>query len=79
MPVIKNCRVSWASVQKPNTQFEACWEVQVHLNKEQADALQAEAKALHPKGIKLKQEGDDYTFRFRRKVEKADGSPNQNL
>ena len=77
MPVIKNIRVSWASVQKPNVQFEPCWEVQVHLNAKQAAALQDEAKALHPKGIKLKQEGDDFTFRFRRKTEKTDGSPNQ--
>jgi hypothetical protein len=77
MPVLKNVKVSWASVQKPNIQFEPCWEIKVHLNKEQASKLQAEAKALNPKGIKIKQEGDEFTFRFKRKVEKADGTENK--
>jgi hypothetical protein len=77
MPVLKNVKVSWASVQKPNIQFEPCWEIQVHLDKDQASKLQAEAKALNPKGIKLKEEGNEFTFRFRRKVEKADGTENK--
>ena len=74
MSVLKNVKVSWASVQKPNVQFEPAWEIQVHLSDEQAKALQAEAKAILPKGIKIKNEDDgSKTFRFKRKVLRADG------
>jgi hypothetical protein len=78
MPVIKNVKVSWASVQKPNTQFEPAWEVRVHLTPDLAKSLQAEAKAMHKKGIKLTTEDNgELTFRFRRKVSKPDGSENK--
>lgn len=74
MSILRKVKVSWASVQAPNVQFEPCWEIQVHLDGEQAAALQAEAKALHPKGIKIKKDDNgELTFRFRRKVMKADG------
>ncbi len=73
MPVIKSVPVSWASVQKPNTQFEPSWEINVELTKEQADELQANAKALHPKGIKIKNEDGKLSIRFRRRVARADG------
>jgi hypothetical protein len=75
MPVLNNVKVSWASVQKPNVQFEPAWEIKVHLSDEQAKALQAEAKAILPKGIKIKNEDDgSKTFRFKRKVARADGN-----
>ena len=74
MPVLKNVKVSWASVQKPNIMFEPAWEIQVHLSDEQAKDLQAEAKAILPKGIKIKvDDNGEKTFRFRRKVARADG------
>lgn len=73
MPVLKGVPVYWANVQSPNTQFEPAWEIQVELTKEQADELQANAKALHKKGINIKNEDGKYSFRFRRKVARADG------
>lgn len=73
MPVLKNVPVQWASIIKPNTQFEDCWEVQVELTKEQADQLQDEAKKIHKKGIKLKQEDNKFFYRFRRLVKRKDG------
>jgi len=74
MAILRNVPVQWASVTKPNTMFEPCWEIQVTLTPEQAKELLAEAKAVNPKGIKIKNEDDGTkTFRFRRKVMKADG------
>jgi hypothetical protein len=74
MPVLRNVKVAWASVQKPNVMFEPTWEIQVTLSPEQAKDLQAEAKALNPKGIKIKNEDNGTkTFRFKRRVERADG------
>jgi len=79
MPVLRKVKVAWVSVQKPNTQFEPAWEVQVTLSKDQAAALSAEAKSLHPKGIKLKKEDDGtFSIRFKRSVERKDGSGNEN-
>lgn len=76
MAILKKVPVNWASVITPNTQFEPSWEIQVELDKEQADQLQAEAKSLHKKGIKIKEENGKFSFRFRRKVNKADGTEN---
>jgi hypothetical protein len=78
MPVLKKVPVQWASVLVPNTKFEHAWEVQVELTKDQADDLQAEAKALHKKGIKITQEEDKFFFRFKRKVHRADGTGDNN-
>lgn len=65
MAVLKNVRVSWASVSEPNRTFTPAWEVKVHMNAAQAKALQDEAKSLNKKGLNIKKEGDDeYTFRF---------------
>jgi len=59
--------------------FEPSWEIQVTLTPEQAKALQAEAKALNPKGIRIKNEDDGTkSFRFKRKVLKADGVSENN-
>jgi hypothetical protein len=78
MPVLRNVKVSWASVQKPNIQFEPAWEVRVHLTPELAKQLQAEAKAIHKKGIKLTTEDNgELTFRFRRRVARPDGTENK--
>jgi hypothetical protein len=75
MAILRNVPVQWASVTKPNTMFEPAWEIQVTLTPEQAKALVAEAKAVNPKGIKVKNEDDGTkTFRFKRRVAKADGS-----
>lgn len=74
MPVLKKVPVQWASVIAPSTQFEPQWEIQVQLTAEQAQELQDEAKALHKKGIKIKEENGAFFFRLRRRVNKADGS-----
>ncbi|UOF79322.1 single-stranded DNA-binding protein [Caudoviricetes sp.] len=81
MSVLNNVEVSWACVQQPNKKFISTgeWSVQINkLTKEQADCLQAEAKALHPKGIKIKNEDDGTkSFKFKRKCIRADGvTPN---
>jgi hypothetical protein len=79
MAILRNVPVMWCSVIKPNTQFEPAWEVQVTLTPEQAKELVAEAKALNPKGIKIKNEDDGTkTYRFKRKVKKADGVTENN-
>lgn len=79
MAVLKNVPVMWAQVQKPSSKFEPAWEVRVLLTKEQAAALKAEAKAVHPKGIKvpLNEETNMYEYKFRRKVERVGGGENQ--
>jgi hypothetical protein len=76
MAVLKKVPVQWASVITPSTQFDHQWEIQVELTKDQADALKEEAKAVHKKGIKIKEEGGKFYFRFRRKVKRADGTDN---
>lgn len=77
MSVLKKVKVRWASVIKPDTRFDPCWKIDVELSKEQAEALKAEAKAVHKKGIKIKVEEDGVlTFRFKRRVSKADGGEN---
>lgn len=74
MPILREVPVAWASVLAPNTQFEPAWELQVTLTKEQAEQLQEEAKAINKKGLKFKEEEGKITFRFRRKVARADGN-----
>ena len=74
MPILYNVPVNWANVLAPNTQFEPAWEIQVTLTKEQADKLQEEAQAINKKGLKFKTEDGKITFRFRRKVQRADGN-----
>lgn len=75
MAVLRNVKVNWASVLKPNTMYEPCWEIEAVLSEEQAAALLEEAKGLDKKGIKFKvNEQGEKTFRFRRKVNRADGN-----
>lgn len=74
MPVLKKVPVQWASVTKPNTTYEPCWEVQVEMDKEQANALQAEAKGLNKKGVTIKEENGKFYIRFKRKVNRFDGN-----
>ena len=76
MPVLRNVEVRWANVLEPNTAFTPQWEIQVMLSKEQAEALKEEAKGIHKKGIKIKEENGELSYRFRRKVERPDGSHN---
>lgn len=77
MAVLRNVKVNWASVQTPNTQFEPCWEIQAVFNSDaQKDEFLAESKKIDPKGkgVKIKEDNDgNFVFRFRRKVERADG------
>ena len=74
MAILNNVKVNWASVHKPNTQFEPAWEVQAILTKEQAAELQAAAKKINPKGIKIKKDDDGtLSFRFKRAVTRKDG------
>jgi hypothetical protein len=75
MAVLRNVPVKWAKVHQPNTSFEPhSWEIVAVLTKEQADALQKEAKDLSPKGIKFKEVEGNIEFRFRRKTERSDGN-----
>ena len=76
MPVLKKVPVFWASVLTPNTQFEPSWEIQVELTNEQAATIQAEAKAINKKGVKISEEDGKKFIRFRRKVARADGKGN---
>jgi hypothetical protein len=77
MSILRAVPVSWAAVQEPNVQFQPTWEVQVTLTKEQAEELVAEAKRSHPKGIKIaKDDNGVLTYRFKRRVERADGKGN---
>lgn len=78
MPVLKNVKVRWASVTKPNTQFTPQWEVRVMLSKEEAETLKAEAKAVHKKGIKIKEENGELSYRFTRKVDRPEGKGHNN-
>lgn len=75
MALLENVVVNWANIQKPNIQFEPAWEIQATLSETQAKELLAEAKKINPKGIKIKKEDNGtLTYRFRRKVERADGA-----
>jgi hypothetical protein len=80
MPVLKRVEVRWASVHTPNTKFEPAYEIECLLSKEQALALKKESKELDPKGkgIKIKQDEDSgqLYIRFKRKVERPDGTSN---
>jgi hypothetical protein len=77
MSVIKNVPVRWASVIKPETTFDPVWTIEVILTEEQADRLKKEAKAVNPKGIKIKKDDEgNLVFRFKRKVMKANGEEN---
>ena len=71
----------WAQVQQPDTRFEPMWHITAVLTKEQQDQLQKEAKAQDPKGKGLKFKEDEQgnvTYRFRRKVARADGEGENN-
>ena len=77
MARLDNVKVNWAQVLAPDTKFEPMWHVTVLLSEEQRDQLVSESKAIDPKGkgIKIKKDdNDNLTYRFRRKVAKADGS-----
>lgn len=77
MALLKEVKVNWANVLSPNTQFEPAWEIQATFNsEEQAKEFLDLSKSVDPKGkgLKLKEnENGEKTFRFRRKVERADG------
>lgn len=74
MSILRNVVVNWASIQEPNVQFEPAWEIQAVLSEEQAAELMAEAKKVHKKGIKIRKDDNGVlTYRFRRKVTRADG------
>lgn len=70
MAVLKKVPVKWAAVQAPNTTFDPCWSVDAVLTKEQAKALQAEG--LSPK----KDKDGDIILKFKRNVDRADGTQN---
>ena len=78
MAVLKNVPISWASITSPNTKYTHQWEIQATLTKEQAAKLLAESKEVNSKGIKIVKEDDGtLTYRFKRKVFRADGvTPN---
>ena len=80
MSILRSVPVKWAFVNKPSVKFEHCYEVQVTLTDEQAKALIEESKLVDPKGkgIKLKKDDDNnYIYRFKRRVERADGTLNK--
>ena len=75
MAVFRNVEVLWTNVLVPNTTFAPEWQVTVLLDEDQAAALQEEAKALSPKGIKFKKNEDGMVeFKLKRRVAKSDGS-----
>jgi len=77
--LLENVKVYWASVIKPNSTFEpANWEIQAVITDAQAKRLMDEAKAIHPKGIKIKEDEalKAKVFRFKRRAKKADGTDN---
>lgn len=78
MAILRDVKVQWASVLEPNTQFDHQWEIQATFNSdEQAKAFVNESKGVDPKGkgVKLKEDQDgNKTFRFRRRVARADGN-----
>ena len=80
MPIIRSVPVRWASVLKPNTQFEPVYEVEVVLTKDQATELMRQSKEIDVKGkgLKIKKNEDDGTLsiRFRRKQFRPDGTEN---
>ena len=78
MAVLRAVEVKWASVQKPNVMYDPQWEILAIFNSdEQANSFLAEAKEICPpkgKVPKLRVEEDGRKgFRFRRRVERADG------
>jgi len=78
MSVLRNVKVLWTSIQAPDTKFEHVWRTDVIVSKEQANALQAEAKAVNPKGIKFRKgENGEIIFRVKRKIVKATGVENK--
>ena len=75
MAVLKNVEVRWVQIQSPDTRYEHQWSLDAFLSKEQAEKLEAEAKAANPKGIKIKKDDNGQLFyKFSRKVAKSDGS-----
>lgn len=77
MAVLKEVEVRWAQVLTPDTRFEPVWTIEAILTEDHKDQLIAESKSVDPKGKGVKIKEDDNgnpIFRFRRKVNKADGS-----
>jgi hypothetical protein len=63
-------KCKWASIQTPNTTFEPSWSIDIIVDNQKA----AELKKL---GLKTKVDKDgDLVFKIKRKVSKADGTPN---
>ena len=78
MSVLREVKVLWTSIQAPDTKFEHVWRTDVIVTQEQADILQAEAKAVNPKGIKFRKgDNGEIIFRVKRKVQKATGDENK--
>jgi hypothetical protein len=82
MARLDNVKVNWANVLAPSTQFEPAWEIQATFASEaQAQEFVNESKIVDPKakGIKLKEnDAGEKVYRFRRKVERADGNGENN-
>lgn len=77
MALLKNVEVMWAQVLSPDTRFEPMWSITAILKDEHKEQLLSDSKAVDPKGKGVKFKEDDngnLTFRFKRKVNKADGS-----
>ena len=74
MAVLRNVTVQWASVQAPDTQYDPKWTVEALLSEDEADALVAESKKYHEKGITIKNKDGQLSYRFERKVDRADGN-----
>lgn len=81
MSILKNVSVLWASVQSPDVKFDPTWHVTAVLSEEHKKQLLDESKLIDPKkkGIKIKSNDDGQdVYRFKRKVNKADGSGENN-
>ena len=81
MSILRNVKVQWAQVLTPDTKFDPVWHVTAVLEDHHKKQLIDESKEIDPKkkGVKIKENDDgDFIYRFRRKVEKADGSGENN-
>ena len=78
MPVLKNVEVQWAKVFEPDTAFEHMWSLKAILTQDHQEQLVSITKTVDPKGkgVKIKVEDGEASYRFKRKVNKADGSGN---
>ena len=81
MAVLRNVKVEWAQVQKPDVKFTPQWHITCVLDAKHLSQLKEESTAVDPKGKGVKfgeNENGDKTYKFKRFVERKDGKGNNN-